>query len=781
MKSRPAKEKSIRIRWWVMFTLMLTLSPMQQARGAIPEGETFEKLLTQGKGYFKKGAYDLAARNFEQLISMAGAIKTPELYLDVAVLLAQSYQELGQHSRAISVLKKGLKVLGNSHDRYRQIQYLNIMSDLYLAYGLPAKAVPLTEKAIEKATAAKNDGLTASVMLGAANIFIADGDMDQALTLFEHIDAMTESLPNAAAVKGSALTNMSQIAYLMADDQLAALAMEKALSTVLTLPAEHGKLKRLIAIGHLSAEIHQELRQQEDSWPGKSPLTLAYSAFDAALKTARKLNNARMTAYAYGYLGNLYEIEKRIEDGLKLTRRAIFHAQSGHHPEILYLFQWQLGRLMKAKGDLPAALAAFKQAVETLDPIRREFFQGHRKTSDIFNRRIKPVYLGLAELYLDHAMDAGMGGEPMLRAARDTMERLKTAELQDYYTDECTTILAQKTQTLNRTPPKSALIYPIICPKKLALLVILPDSMHQVQVDIDTTSLTRTVTQYRRQLQNRMNNRFLYNAEKLYQWLIAPVADLLAAHKIDTLVIAPDGVLRLIPLSTLHNGKRFLIEDYAMAIIPAASLTDPKPLQSESATIMLGGLSEGRQGFSPLPSVTAELRDIKQIMAGRDVISNQAFTAANLMQAFQKQEYTIVHFATHGVFGGTPADSFLLGYHDRLTMDRLEAMIGLGRFRKNPVELLTLSACQTALGNERAALGLAGVAVKAGARSALATLWYVDDEATSLAVREFYRQLKQPGLSKAQALQNAQKKLIAAPRYWQPLYWAPFLLIGNWL
>jgi CHAT domain-containing protein len=114
-------------------------------------------------------------------------------------------------------------------------------------------------------------------------------------------------------------------------------------------------------------------------------------------------------------------------------------------------------------------------------------------------------------------------------------------------------------------------------------------------------------------------------------------------------------------------------------------------------------------------------------------------------------------------------------------MDKLQTVIGLGKFRNKPIELLTLSACRTAVGDERAALGLAGVAVKSGARSAIATLWFVDDEATALVITDFYREMRQNGKAKAKALQSAQKKLIAQTRYWHPSYWAPFLLIGNWL
>ena len=168
-------------------------------------------------------------------------------------------------------------------------------------------------------------------------------------------------------------------------------------------------------------------------------------------------------------------------------------------------------------------------------------------------------------------------------------------------------------------------------------------------------------------------------------------------------------------------------------------------------------------------------------MTGKKMYMNKAFTIPNVKNEFKINDYDIVHFATHGVFGGTGKNSFLLTYESQLNMNALEDLMSLGKYRNHKVDLLTLSACQTALGNERAALGLAGVAVKAGVRSAVATLWYVDDQATSLAIRELYRQLKKENMTKAKALQNAQKMLLAMHRYWHPIYWAPFLLIGSWI
>jgi CHAT domain-containing protein len=140
-----------------------------------------------------------------------------------------------------------------------------------------------------------------------------------------------------------------------------------------------------------------------------------------------------------------------------------------------------------------------------------------------------------------------------------------------------------------------------------------------------------------------------------------------------------------------------------------------------------------------------------------------------------------VHIASHGLVESNVKNTFVLAFDQKITMDRLAELVGLFRFRKAPLELLTLSACETAAGDDRAALGLAGVAVKAGARSALATLWFIDDAVTSDLIGEFYKQLQNPTLSKAQALQKAQVKILKDPRYQHPNFWAPFLLINNWL
>ena len=194
----------------------------------------------------------------------------------------------------------------------------------------------------------------------------------------------------------------------------------------------------------------------------------------------------------------------------------------------------------------------------------------------------------------------------------------------------------------------------------------------------------------------------------------------------------------------------------------------------------MGGLTLPVQDFPPLPYVSGELEKVHDLYGGT-ILMNEDYLFDNVHDELEKSPYTVVHLATHGLFSSDARRSFVLTYDGKVTLDRLEQLIGFTKYRKHPVEMLTLSACQTAVGDDRAALGLAGVAVKAGARSALATLWHINDQATSMLISNFYQQLKDPDNTKARALQQAQISVLSDRRYRHPSYWSPFLLIGNWL
>ena len=741
--------------------------------------EDADELFKKGENYYKKGNFEYAAISWEKALKLYDSDKETSKYINTVVHLADAYQSLGYHQRALSVLTDSKSIAEKNTDKACNVRFLSRMGDIYFTLGDMGKVVEYMVKGVEEAREANNPRVLASMLNNVANAVAADKDYKTATMVYEEALSIVSESEEDLDLKAKILLNFVRLEYLKGNYKQVVKILDSVVMQIGELPDSHNKASSFITLSFLVKKIRKKLDPKN-----KYLTNIIYLSLNEAKRISKDLKDFRISSYSNGYLGKMYENENRIKEAFKLTRKAIFFAEQGKHPEILYLWQWQLGRLFKKDGKIVKAMDAYEKSIETLNPIRQELFLGYRSKQDFFNSSVKPVYLGKAELLLiqSEMISDETLKEKKLKEARDTMELLKTAELEDFFKDECVTMAkVDDKDKLTRTPPNTAILYPVTLPDSLAILITLPDGMKYFNVPVGSETISKKVLEYRKKLQTRPNNRFLYDSQQIYDWVIRPVEQEFISRDINTLVVAPDGSLRLIPFSTLHDGKKFLIEKYAISTIPAISLTDPKPVNKEKFKILLCGLAEGRQGFSPLPSVPAELRDIKKIMSGKVLIKDKDYTIQSINDAFKAEEYSLLHVATHGVFGGTPEESFLLTYESKLNMNLLEKLIQISRFREQKVELLTLSACQTALGNERAAMGLAGVAVKAGVKAAIATLWFVDDEATSIAIREFYRQLLKPELTKAQAMQNVQKKMISQRRYWHPLYWAPFLVIGNWM
>ena len=243
-----------------------------------------------------------------------------------------------------------------------------------------------------------------------------------------------------------------------------------------------------------------------------------------------------------------------------------------------------------------------------------------------------------------------------------------------------------------------------------------------------------------------------------------------------------------------EEAEKFLIEKYSLALTPGLQLLAPKPLQDQTLSTLTFGLSEAVRvaipnsdrivRFSPLPNVPREIEQISSLIPKTNVLLNEVFTAGSFQSALANNSATVVHLATHGQFSSDPNETFIVTWEgETITIDDLTVSLEAVADRQDAdVELLVLSACETATGDARAALGLAGIAVRAGARSTLASLWQVDDVATSQLMGNFYEELATKRVTKAQALRAAQLSILNNPRYRRhPYYWAPFVMVGNWL
>jgi CHAT domain-containing protein len=181
-----------------------------------------------------------------------------------------------------------------------------------------------------------------------------------------------------------------------------------------------------------------------------------------------------------------------------------------------------------------------------------------------------------------------------------------------------------------------------------------------------------------------------------------------------------------------------------------------------------------------LPGVKQEIAQLARQLRG-EVLLDDEFRLKRFVSEVESHPYRVVHIASHGFFGSSTAESFILTYDDRLDMNGLAGLLQPKQLAERPVELLVLSACQTAEGNDRTPLGLSGVALKSGARSALGSLWPVYDEVARQLLPAFYAHLSDPGVTKAQALQQAQLTILRSDKFAHPTFWAAFILVGNWL
>ena len=760
----------------IFFTLLVSLAcalgpPLAQAEAT---ATTPEASMQAGIESFRRGDFTQALRHSSAAASAYAVAGNAEGQARALMRAAEAELSLGRGPDAIATLQRAQALAERTGNAPLTLAVESSLGNAYVMSGRDADAERVLRASIERAQQAGDTQIAAQALNNLGNLYAMQARLaDAGRTYREAIDAAARAGNKSVGIRASA--NLARALF----DEGRYREMIPLLSVVgeelRALPASHEKAYGLIGLARLNAKL-----MPTGIEPASVMALHAYGALNEALVVAESIQDERARSYALGYLGELYEQGARYETAMQYTQQAAHAAQQADAPEILYRWQWQTGRILKAQGDSARAILAYQHAVTTLATVRRDFIASGSRTS--FRESVGPVYFQLADLLLERS---GTLSDPKqvtqhLVDARSAVEVLKGAELQDYFQDDCVTALRARTTGIDRLASNTVALYPIILENRLELLLSMPDGLRRFTSPVGSAELTREIRSFRLRLEKRTTHQYLPHAQKLYDWLIRPVAAELEKAGIDTLVIVPDGALRTVPLTALHDGKQFLVERYSIATTPGLTLTDPQPIKRERANLLLHGLTESVQGFAPLPFVADELQNVQKLYGGT-VRQNQQFTLPTMEKDLGDRPYQIVHIASHGQFDSDVNKTFLLTYDGKIGMNKLEQILGLSKFRTDAVELLTLSACETAAGDDRAALGLAGVAIKAGARSALATLWTVNDPASAELVSTFYRELQDPAVSKAKALQQAQLGLLKDARYRHPSYWSAFLLIGNWL
>ncbi|MEB3215499.1 MAG: CHAT domain-containing protein [Nostocales cyanobacterium 94392] len=531
------------------------------------------------------------------------------------------------------------------------------------------------------------------------------------------------------------------------------------------LPASHNSLYAAI---NFVATLNKSVKPDQ-VLPSKDLAQL----MAVTVKSAQKIQDAPAEAHALYQWAQLYRRNSQWNEAKELADKSLNIARQLQADDIIAQSAWEVGKLYKQQGNKPEAISAYTEAVKSLKALRGDLVAVNPDMQFSFKESVEPVYRELVGLLLDKNPS-----QPELMQARELIESLQVAELDNFFREAC----IDKAQQIDKVDPTAAVIYPIILRDRLATIISQSGRplryyvTRKPQTEIEQT-LGNLLVSLNPVSDSKERERI---TQEIYNWLIRPAEQDGAFKDTKTLVFVLDGKLRNIPMAALSDGKQSLIEKYAVALSPGLQLMAAHSFQQNKINAIIGGISESRSGFAALPAVETEVKNISKSIPS-NLLLNQQFTSKALGDRVKSGNADIVHLATHGQFSSRLEDTYLLTWDGQVNVKELSELLkNRSGDSSKAIELLVLSACDTATGDDRAVLGLAGLAVKSGARSTIATLWPVKDKAAEILMTRFYEQLRQPKMTKAEALRQAQINLIRQTDFRDPFFWSAFVLVGNW-
>ncbi len=641
-----------------------------------------------------------------------------------------------------------------------------------------------------------------------ATLSLAGGDVDEAV-LYN-----TEALKFAKSSNALGLEISADLMRLSFSTQAGSvkypglLAIEQRLKQ---LPSDLIKAKQELALAQAILGLDRE-ELKAGQLIQLDPIV--YQLLSEAINLAENAGDVRLRAEAQASLVQLYRAQGKTNEALALIDNAVVLADQVNAKELVAQLAAQKGHLLRLQGDLPAAIAAYEQAVQNLTAISIDlplYLPDGRSTINVIT---DPIHRNYADLLIQMAEGKDIDtATPLIIKAMDNMEIIKEADLQDFFLGKCKIQSTSETSWHTKPLADAAIVYPIVFQKRLALIVKTDQGYSLHIVNISDVELKNQVRLLEHSLQDGKD--FRVYAKKLYDGLVQPIKQELEIAGIKTLVFVPDRDIRSIPYAAYYDGKHFAVESFGIATMPSlafqnfaqTSLHNPdsrqlfagisKPdgpsLDKLPRKLLVSiedyegpetrGLQKARQrdlltDSLSLPSVEKEIGELADDVTSK-ILLNQEFTTASFKANLETGDFDKVHIASHGFFGNNARDSFILAYDEVLSLEAFEGSLSSSSLKQKPIDLLTLSACQTAQGNDRLLLGFSGMAIKSNVKSALGSLWPIDDEGAMEFMKLFYKGINKP-LEKAQALRAAQVAMIKSVKFKHPYYWSPFILTGNW-
>ncbi|NJL36248.1 MAG: CHAT domain-containing protein [Leptolyngbyaceae cyanobacterium SM1_4_3] len=738
-----------------------------------------QALDVQGQLYLSRGQAEAAIETWRQAAEIYTQLEDDTRLTRNQINQAQALQTLGFYRQAQEQLREIEQTLQSQPDSVLKVTGLRSLGNVLRVMGDLEGSQQVLRQSFAIAESISDAQAMSDTLLSLGDVARTQQDYPAALTFYQQ---STETAPTPLARISAQLRQLNLLLERQQEDE--PLTGERFNTTEDLLPQILQQLADL-PVSRRAVYARIDLAESLLKLESANGYAQAVELLTVAVQQARELEDLRAETYALGVLGEVNERSQQWDEAESLTQEALFIAQQINVPDLAYRWQWQLGRLLKQRGDEDGAIAAYQTAVENLNLVRNDLLSVDSEVQFSFRNDVEPVYRELVELLITSGNRNEVRQDYLEQAIRQ-VNALQVSELENFL--RCNLAIATEIPDVD---PTAAIFYPIVLPNQLAVILRLPESEPlQVQINpIAQDQVEQTLDQLRRELGQRfVTPEGEALSQQVYDWLIRPFSSALAASNVKTLVFVLDGALRNVPMAALHDGQQYLIEQYAIALTPGLQLIAPEPLTKIQLNALTFGLSEIRnnfpphQDFAPLQNVETELQVIQSQIPSQ-VFLNQQFTQTTLQEQVSTEPFSVVHLATHGQFSSDPQQTFILAWDGQIDVNTLSSILQRrDQSQTEAIELLIMSACQTADGDDRATLGLAGIAVRSGARSTIASLWNIDDRATAELINRFYQELASSGttITRAEALRRAQVALIQSG-YVEPLFWSPYVLVGNWL
>jgi CHAT domain-containing protein len=690
--------------------------------------EEIEAVLRIAQAYIKLGHFPLAIARLKQVYPQSGSNNHLKALIQMRIGLAEN--QIGEYSKAVSAYKKSLELKTS----------VSTLNNLVIALQ------KLSQSSLLKAIEAYQDAQKYHKL--------AKDYQSQSLKYATEAIATSQGQTSLSSVRS--LTQWHNLTnYQLNHEQLA-----RGRAILAKLPPSRSLVFSMLNWSKIDVD-------QTDSW------------LKSAQYLAQKLGDRTLESYVFLELAHFYNRSGKLQQALASVQKAEFLASSEPLNNGLYRSQWLAGKIAGKMALDSLAIKNYQNAIASIDILARNVEPTSRKEITQFNQEIQPVYRDALEFILN---------KPKIRKT-DLLEalvisdKLRLSELRSYFGDPCFKIKSRKTRLKTLKNQNAVSINSIVLKDKVVLILEQSNGkLVKRETKITRSELIKQAKKWYEELNSGYSPTFRIGSRFFYDLIIKPIEAELIQADVGVFVFIHDSILRNLPMAALDDNTGFLIQK--VAVISSIGLkSTSKPAEKSEPKALVFGLSKPKQqDWSTLEMVVPEVKAVNQSVDGKKFL-NIDFTLSNFRKQLQSDNYSVVHLATHGYFGSSAEDSFILAYDQKIDLLELDDI--LRQAKENP-NLLVLSACQTAIDNDLAFLGLAGVAAKSGINSTLGSLWEVDDQLQSEAMKQFYsdieNDLSNPTIRQSQryalALQKIQIEQINLLTH--PKIWAALILISDW-